>query len=202
MSASNFVLDKTRPQDGGQSGITSPILSLPAMPLVPGGEQNYANRMATTQSLMQVGNGNLSGGGRGYRMKRKMTYRRHINHIIKVMKGCNNKKTLKHRYRHSKNKNNNKRIFRGGNNITPAITGGKIEIPIPVGASADQINTLKTLSGGLFAGQTLEANKPPPALSPVASKFSGGGMTRRKIMNQRRLRYKKSIGRKCRSRRH
>jgi hypothetical protein len=116
------------------------------------------------------------------------------------MKGCSNKKTRK--YRHGKNKRNNKRIFRGGNNITPSVTGGKVEISIPGGASSDQIGTLKALSGGLFASQGLFENKPPQSPPPTVSNFAGGGMSRRKMMNYRRLRYKKSIGRKSRSRRH
>jgi hypothetical protein len=211
MSAGNFLPETTSQgvaQSGGQVGITNPPLTLPSMPAVNTGGQNYENRVTAMESLNAVANGSLRGGGRGggrgrsYRIKRKMTYKRRGNHnITKVMKGCNNNKTRKSR--HSKNKKNNKRIFRGGSNITPATTSdNKIQIPIPGGASADQINTLKELSGGLFQAQVTASNVPPEPLAPVESKFSGGGMSRRKMSNHRRIRYKKSIGRKCRSRRY
>ena len=66
-------------------------------------------------------------------------------------------------------------------------------------------STLKELTGGLFVAQTVAANKPPTIMPPiVASNFSGGGISRRRHRRTkyRRLRYKKSIGRRGRSRRH
>jgi hypothetical protein len=146
--------------------------------------------MASTQAFTQVGNGNLSGGGK----------RRHRNNVTKVMKGCSNKKTR----RHNKNKRHGKRIFRGGNNITPAVTsGGKIELTTPGGSSPTQVGTLQNLTEELFNAQTAAGNHPklPPTL--VTSNFSGGGVSRRRRRNTkyRRLRYKKSIGRKSRSHR-
>jgi hypothetical protein len=173
-----------------QGGIKPPPLAIPIMPAVTGGAQNYSNRMAATEALMKTGNGNLAGGG----------YRRRRNNVTKVMKGCSNKKTR----RHNKKKRYNKRIFRGGANITPAVTGGKIELPVPGGASGGQIDTLKTLTGGLLDIQTASGNIPPPIPTVVQSKFSGGGVSRRRHIRTkyRRLRYKKSIGRRGRSRRH
>jgi hypothetical protein len=107
-------------------GITPVSLSIPAMPAVTGGAQNYENRMASTEALSAVANGgNLSGGGK----------RRRRNNVTKVMKGCNSKKTR----RHNKKKRQGKRIFRGGSNITPAVTGGKIELTMPGGSSPTQI---------------------------------------------------------------
>ena len=82
-----------------QGGIIKPDYNLPSMPAVTGGAQNYENRMAATQSLMQAGNGNLAGGG----------YRRRRNHVTKVMKGCSSKKTR----RNNKNKRHKNRLFRG-----------------------------------------------------------------------------------------
>jgi len=174
-------------QDGG---IVPGDYNLPSMPAVTGGADNYNARMAATESLMQTGNGNLAGGG----------YRRRRNNVTKVMKGCNNKKTK----RHNKKKRNNKRIFRGGSNITPTVVGDKIELPVPGGASGGQIDTLKTLTGGLLDVQTAAGNIPPPMPTVVQSKFSGGGISRRRHRRTkyRRLRYKKSIGRRGRSRRH
>ena len=67
-------------------GITPVSLSIPAMPAVTGGAENYANRMASTRAFTQVGNGNFSGGGK----------RRRRNNVTKVMKGCNSKKTRRH----------------------------------------------------------------------------------------------------------
>jgi hypothetical protein len=115
------------------------------------------------------------------------------------MKGCNSKKTR----RHNKKKRQGKRIFRGGNNITPAVTGGKIELTMPGGSSPTQIETLKTLTGGLGAAQVASANIAPPVPVLATSNFSGGGVSRRRHRNTkyRRLRYKKSIGRKSRSHR-
>jgi hypothetical protein len=170
-------------------GITPVSLSIPAMPAVTGGAQNYENRMTSAQALMQVGNGSLSGGGK----------RRRRNHVTKVMKGCSNKKTR----RHNKKKRHGKRIFRGGNNITPAVTGGKIELTMPGGSSPTQIETLRTLTGELGAAQTAAANVAPSIPTLATSKFSGGGVSRRRHRNTkyRRLRYKKSIGRKSRSHR-
>ena len=176
-----------------QGGIMPADIKLPSMPAVTGGEQNYENRMAATQSLMQAGNGNLAGGG----------YRRRRNHVTKVMKGCSSKKTR----RNNKNKRHNKRLFRGGANISPTIVGGKVELPIPGGASGIQVDTLKTLTGGLFDAQAAAGNVPPSMPEPVVGMFSGGGRTHRRMNKHRRtkyrrLRYKKSIGRRGRSRRH
>ena len=176
-----------------QGGIMPANYNMPSMPAVTGGAQNYDNRMAATQSLMQAGNGNLAGGG----------YRRRRNHVTKVMKGCSSKKTR----RNNKNKRHNKRLFRGGANISPTVVGGKIELPVPGGASGDQIGALKTLTSGLLDAQTAGANLPPAMPTPVAGMFSGGGRTHRRMNKHRRtkyrrLRYKKSIGRRGRSRRH
>jgi hypothetical protein len=168
-------------------GITPASFSIPAMPAVTGGAQNFANRMAATESLTQVGNGNFSGGGK----------RRYRNHVTKVMKGCSNKKTR----RHNKKKRHGKRIFRGGNNITPAVTGGgQIELTTPGGSSPTQVGTLQNLTEELFNAQTAAGNHAglPPTLA--TSNFKGGGVSRRRHRNTkyRRLRYKKSIGRKSR----
>jgi len=168
-------------------GITPAKFSMPAIPAVNSGEENYAIRMASTQAFTQVGNGNFSGGGK----------RRHRNNVTKVMKGCNSKKTR----RHNKKKRHGKRIFRGGNNITPAVTGvGTVEINAPIGSSPTQVGTLQSLTEGLFNAQTAAGNRaglPPPL---ATSNFKGGGVSRRRRGNTkyRRLRYKKSIGRKSR----
>jgi hypothetical protein len=181
-------------------GITSQAsaLGVPLMPTVTSGDQIYANREAATQALVRVGNGSLRGGGR-FRMKRKTIRGRDYNNITKVMKGCSSKKTR----RHNKKKRHGKRMFRGGANITPAVTGGRVEIPIPGGASPQQAAVLKSLTSGLFAAQTAGTNTVTsiPAPSSAASRFSGGGLSRRRHRNTkyRRLRYKKSIGRKSRS---
>lgn len=172
-----------------QGGIMPGDYKVPSIPAVTGGAQNYENRMAATQSLMQAGNGNLAGGG----------YRRRRNHVTKVMKGCSNKRTRRN--------NKNKRLFRGGANISPTVVGSKIEIVPPAGGSAEQISALKTLTGGLLDAQTAAANVPPSMPAPVAGMFSGGGRTRRRMSKHRRtkyrrLRYKKSIGRRGRSRRN
>jgi hypothetical protein len=191
MSANALLPPTTSSADATlQGGIKPPPLAIPIMPSVTGGAQNYSNRMAATDALMKTGNGNLAGGG----------YRRRRNNVTKVMKGCSNKKTR----RHNKKKQNNKRLFRGGSNITPTVMGGKIELPVPGGASGSQIDTLKTLTGGLLDIQTASGNIPPPIPTVVQSKFSGGGVSRRRYIRTkyRRLRYKKSIGRRGRSRRH
>jgi hypothetical protein len=180
-----------------QGGIKPADIVIPAMPAVTGGAQNYENRMAATQSLTQLGSGNLAGGG--YRKKRKTIYKRRYNNVTKVMKGCNGKKTR----RHKKNKRHNKRVFRGGGNISPNIIGDKVEINVPLGASGGQTDTLKSLTTVLMDAKTQEHNFPPSIpTSMVQSNFSGGGITRHRSTKYRRLRYKKSIGRKSRSRRH
>lgn len=167
-------------------GLMPAKLSIPAMPAVTGGAENYANRMAATGSLSSVANGNAMVGGK--RMKRKTVNARHRNNVTKVMKGCNSKKTK----RHNKKKRHGKRIFRGGDNI---------ELTMPGGSSPFQVDTLKNLTGGLFAAQTAAANVAPPPTTPVVSNFKGGGVSRRIHRNTKykRLRYKKSIGRKSRS---
>lgn len=181
-------------------GITSQAsaLGVPLMPAVTSGGQNYDNRMAATQALVDVVDGRLRGGGR-FRTKRKTIRGRDYNNITKVMKGCSSKKTR----RHNKKKRHGKRMFRGGANITPAVTGDQIQLNMPGGASPHQIATLKLLTGGLFAAQTAGTNTVSsiPATSPATSRFSGGGLSRRRHRNTkyRRLRYKKSIGRKSRS---
>ena len=180
-----------------QGGIKPPDLVIPGMPAVTGGAQNYENRMAATQSLVQVGNGGLAGGG--YRKKRRTIYKRRYNNVTKVMKGCNGKKTR----RNKKNKRHNKRVFRGGSNISPNIIEGKFEVNAPLGATGGQIGTLQTLTEELFKAQTAGANIPPPPVPKISeTNFSGGGMTRHRSTKYRRLRYKKSIGRRGRSRRH
>jgi len=180
--------DATQQEQSG--GIIPADYKVPSMPAVTGGAQNYEDRMAATQSLMQAGNGNLAGGG----------YRRHRNNVTKVMKGCSNKKTR----RHNKNKRHNKRIFRGGAGITPAVVSGKIELTVPETASGGQVDTLKTLTSGLLDIQTAAGNTPPKMPMVAQSNFSGGGVSRRRHRRTkyRRLRYKKSIGRRGRSRRH
>lgn len=187
MSASALL-----PNTTSNAGIETPVFTVPSIPFVASGGDNYNARTAATESLMKVGNGNLAGGG----------YRRRRNNVTKVMKGCNNKKTR----RHNKKKRHNKRIFRGGSSsITPEVVGDKIELSVPGGASGGQIDTLKELTGGLFDAQTVAANKPSTIMPPiVVSNFSGGGISRRRHRRTkyRRLRYKKSIGRRGRSRRH
>lgn len=170
-------------------GITPAKFSMPAMPAVTPGDVNYNNRISAITAFTQVGNGNFSGGGK----------RRHRNNVTKVMKGCNSKKTR----RHNKKKRHGKRIFRGGSNITPAVTGGKIELTMPGGSSPSQVETLQSLTGGLFDAQTSGGNIAPAIPTLVTSNFSGGGVSRRRHRNTkyRRLRYKKSIGRKSRSHR-
>ena len=196
MSASSQLPATTSAASTMQGGITPPNITLPGMPAVTGGAQNYANRMEATQNLMRAGNGSLAGGG--YRKKRKTIYKRRYNNVTKVMKGCNGKRTR----RHNKNKRHNKRVLRGGDNITPTIIDGKLELPVPLGASGGQVATLQELTGGLMALQTQAGNGPPPIPAPVQQQFSGGGITRHRSTKYRRLRYKKSIGRRGRSRRH
>lgn len=184
-----------------QGGIVPTNIQLPALPAVTGGAQNYENRMAATQNLMRAGDGSLAGGG--YRKKRKTIHKRRYSSVMKVMKGCSSKKTR----RHNKNKRHNKRVLRGGGNITPAITGGKVELPVPLGATGGQIGTLQTLTEGLMDLSVQGGNTPPIPPLPVQQKFSGGGITRHRSTKYRstkyrRLRYKKSIGRRGRSRRH
>ena len=87
MSAGKFLPETTSQgvaQSGGQVGITDPPLTLPSMPAINTGGQNYENRGAAMESLNAVANGSLRGGGRGrgYRLKRKMTYKRSGNHNI------------------------------------------------------------------------------------------------------------------------
>ena len=192
-----------RPASEMQSsgGIVPPPITLPSIPAVTSGGQNYANRMQATASLTGVGNGSLVGGG--YRKKRKTIHKRRYSSVMKVMKGCCSKKTR----RHNKNKRHNKRVLRGGDNITPTIIGGKVELPVPLGASGGQVGTLTGLTEGLMALQTQGGNIPPSIPAPVQQKFSGGGITRHRSTEYRstkyrRLRYKKSIGRRGRSRRH
>ena len=179
-----------------QGGIVPTNIQLPTMPAVTGGAQNYDNRMAATQNLMRAGDGSLAGGG--YRKKRKTIHKRRYSSVMKVMKGCSSKKTR----RHNKNKRHNKRVLRGGDNITPTIIGGKLELPVPLGASGGQVDVLKTLTGGLMDLSVQGGNTPPSIPAPVQQKFSGGGITRHRSTKYRRLRYKKSIGRRGRSRRH
>ena len=189
----------TMSQDGGSDGGIKPAnIQIPTMNAVTGGAQNYENRMAATQSLIQTGNGSLAGGG--YRRNRKTIYKRGYSKVRKVMKGCSSKKTR----RYNKKKRNNNRVFRGGSNVPPTVIGGKIEVPTPSSQSmsSGQIAALKELTGGLMAAQTIGGNSPPSLPSPVASKFSGGGITRHRSTKYRRLRYKKSIGRRGRSRRY
>jgi hypothetical protein len=166
------------------------------VPALTGGEENYANRMEATRNLMRAGNGSLAGGG--YRKKRKTIHKRRYSSVMKVMKGCSSKKSR----RHKKNKRHNKRVFRGGGNISPNIIGDKVEIDVPLGASGGQINTLKTLTEGLMDLSVQGTNTSPLPPAPVQQKFSGGGITRHRSTKYRRLRYKKSIGRRGRSRRH
>ena len=182
---------------------TAPALGLPPMPAVTSGAGIYDARMAATKALMEAGNGSLKGGsgggGGGYKKyKTKINGKvKSRNNITKVMKGCSNKKTSKRG-----------RKFRGGaGGISPATN--KIEVPIPNGSSPIQTDTLADLSSGLLKMQQQSLNTAPPPPVPVKTMFSGGGgkrghrKTNRKTNKRyRRLRYKKSIGRRGRSRRH
>ena len=196
MSASSQLPATTSATSAMQGGIVPTNIQLPNIPAVTGGAQNYENRMAATQNLMRAGDGSLAGGG--YRKKRKTIHKRRYSSVMKVMKGCSSKKTR----RHNKNKRHNKRVLRGGDNITPTIIGGKVELPVPGGASGSQVDVLKTLTGGLMDLSVQGGNTPPSIPAPVQQKFSGGGITRHRSTKYRRLRYKKSIGRRGRSRRH
>ena len=178
---------------------TAPALGLPPMPAVASGGDIYNARMDATKALMQAGNGSLKGGS-GYRKyKTKINGRVKLqNNVTKVMKGCSSKKTSKRG-----------RKFRGGaGGISPA--SNQIEVPIPGGSSSTQTDTLAGLSGGLLKLQQQSINVAPASPLPTKSMFSGGGgrkrrhrKTNRKTNKRyRRLRYKKSIGRKGRSRRH
>ena len=167
---------------------SAPALGLPPMPAVASGGDIYNARMDSLKALMQAGNGSLKGGSgkyRKYKTNGRVKLRR--NNVTKVMKGCSNKKTSK----------------RGGaGGISPA---SQIEVPIPGGSSPTQVNTLASLSGGLLKLQQQAGNIAPASPPPVKTMFSGGGGKRghRKTNKRyRRLRYKKSIGRKGRSRRH
>jgi hypothetical protein len=173
-------------------GIIPTKFQLPTMPAVADGGQLFDNRMEATKLLMNAGTGNLKGGGN--KRNKKTKYKKSRNHIVKVMKGCNNKKTKK-----------NKMIFRGGSNlITPAVTGGKIEVPVPAGASQTQTSILSNLTTNLLKMQVLGSNIPAPIPDIKPSKFAGGGVNnsryKNRKTNQKRLRYKKSIGRRSRSR--
>ena len=79
MSASSQLPATTSAASTMQGGITPPNITLPGMPAVTGGAQNYANRMEATQNLMRAGNGSLAGGG--YRKKRKTIYKRRYNNV-------------------------------------------------------------------------------------------------------------------------
>lgn len=172
-------------------GIVPTKFQLPSMPAQANGSQLFDNRMESTKLLMNAGTGNLKGGGN--KRNKKTKYKKSRNHIVKVMKGCNNKKTKK-----------NKMIFRGGSNlISPAVTSGKIEVPVPVGASQTQTSILSDLTSHLLKAQVLGSNIPPAPPAIVPSKFAGGGVNnsryKHRKTNQKRLRYKKSIGRRSRS---
>jgi hypothetical protein len=195
MSVSSLPATTTPPatQSAGVGGIVPTNFQIPAMPAVHDGGQLFDNRMEATKLLMNAGTGNLKGGGK--KNIKKTKYKKSRNHIVKVMRGCNNKKTKK-----------NKMIFRGGANlITPSITGGKIEVSVPVGASQTQTSVLSNLTTQFLKAQVLNSNIPPPIPAIIPSKFVGGGNVNRsryknRKTNQKRLRYKKSIGRRSRSR--
>jgi len=181
----------TTPQTAQSSGgLVKPDFKIPTIPATASGGDLFDNRTAATKLLMAVGSGNLKGGGR--KMKGKTKYKKSRNNIVKVMKGCNTKRTKK-----------NKRIFRGGNMVTPTKVGGEIEVPIPGGASPTQVSILKGLTNNLLQAQVLSSNKAPDIPRIVSSKFTGGGIinnSRYKKTNYKLLRYKKSIGRKSRNR--
>jgi len=177
---------------------SAPALGLPPMPAVASGGDIYNARMDSLKALMQAGNGSLKGGSgkyRKYKTNGRVKLRR--NNVTKVMKGCSNKKTSKR----------GRKIRGGAGGISPA---SQIEVPIPGGSSPTQVNTLASLSGGLLKLQQQAGNIAPASPPPVKTMFSGGGggkrghrKTNRKTNKRyRRLRYKKSIGRKGRSRRH
>jgi hypothetical protein len=197
MSVSSLPATTTPPatQSAGVGGIIPTKFQIPAMPAVANGGQLFDNRMEATKLLMSAGTGNLKGGGK--KKIKKTKYKKSRNHIVKVMRGCNNKKTKK-----------NKMIFRGGASlITPSITSGEIEVPVPVGASPTQTSVLSNLTTQFLKAQVLNSNIPPPIPTIIPSKFMGGGgivnssRYKNRKTNQKRLRYKKSIGRRSRSRR-
>lgn len=200
MSVSSLPATKTPPatQSAGVGGIIPTKFQIPAMPAVADGGQLFDNRMEATKLLMNAGTGNLKGGGN--KKIKKTKYKKSRNHIIKVMRGCN-KKTKK-----------NKMIFRGGANlITPSTTKGEIEVSVPVGASPTGTSVLSNLTTQLLKAQVLNSNIPPAIPSIIPSTFisskpmKGGNVNRSRYKNrktnQKRLRYKKSIGRRSRSRR-
>uniref|UniRef100_A0A6C0EYZ0 Uncharacterized protein n=1 Tax=viral metagenome TaxID=1070528 RepID=A0A6C0EYZ0_9ZZZZ len=176
---------------------TAPALGLPSMPAVASGGDIYNARMDATKALMQAGNGSLKGGSGGRYRKYKSNGRVKLrNNVTKVMKGCSNKKTSKR----------GRKIRGGAGGISPA---SQVEVSIPGGSSPSQVDTLAGLSGGLLKLQQQAANVAPASPLPTKSMFTGGGgkrghrKTNRKTNKRyRRLRYKKSIGRKGRSRRH
>jgi hypothetical protein len=181
----------TAPLSGG---IVKPDFKIPLMPAEASSNDLFNNRIEATKLLMAAGSGNLKGGGR--KMKGKTKYKKSRNHIVKVMKGCNTKRTKK-----------NKRIFRGGNMVTPTKVANEIEIIAPDTASKTQIGILKSLTDNLFKTQVLATNIPPAIPQLEKSRFAGGGYVNKsrhknKKTNQKRLRYKRSIGRRSRSRRH
>lgn len=194
MSVSSLPATTTPPatQSAGVGGIIPTKFQIPAMPAVADGGQLFDNRMEATKLLMNAGTGNLKGGGN--KKIKKTKYKKSRNHIVKVMRGCN-KKTKK-----------NKMIFRGGANlITPSITKGEIEVSVPVGASPTGTSVLSDLTTQLLKAQVLNSNVPPPIPTIIPSKFMGGGNVnssryKNRKTNQKRLRYKKSIGRRSRSR--
>jgi hypothetical protein len=184
----------TPPTAQSSGGIVKPEFKLPAMPAAPSGIDLFNNRMDATKLLIAAGSGNLKGGGR--KLKGKTKYKKSRNHIVKVMKGCNTKRTKK-----------NKRIFRGGNMVTPTIVKNEIEVTAPDTASKAQVGILKSLTDNLLKTQVLATNIPPDIQQLAKSRFVGGGNANKsryknKKTNQKRLRYKKSIGRRSRSRRH
>ena len=192
------------------STTTAPVLGLPSMPVVKSGGDTYIARMEATKALMQAGNGSLKGGSGGLmqlvayggkykKYKTKITGRVKMrNNVTKVMKGCNNKKTLKR----------GRKIRGGAGGISPATN--QIEVPIPGGSSSTQADTLAGLSSGLLKLQQQSVNVAPPPPPLVKTMFSGGRgrkrgnrkTNRNTNKRYRSLRYKKSIGRKGRSRRH
>ena len=185
----------TTPPTQSSGGIVKPDFKLPVMPAVASGNDLFNTRMDATKLLMAAGSGNLKGGGR--KLKGKTKYKKSRNHIVKVMKGCNTKRTKK-----------NKRIFRGGNMVTPTKVGDdKIEVIAPDTATKTQVGILKSLTDNLLKTQVLATNTPPSIPQLEKSRFVGGGNANKsryknKKTNQKRLRYKKSIGRRSRSRRH
>lgn len=199
METNSKSLLLTTPSSSGQhggAGITPPKLELPPMPAVPQPDAIYDSRVQATADLTKLGNGTLSGGGKRKKGRRTL-YKRKGNHVTKVMRGCSRKYTKKYK---------GKRVFRGGAEmVAPSLVSGKISVPIPDSASLTQVETLKNLTSGLMDAQVVGSNIPPTLPKLIESKFSGGGMLnkskhRSKKTKHRMLRYKKSIGRKSRSR--